>query len=283
MNNSRKNELLLTAPTLSWLVFFFAIPSLAVIFISFKPATISGGFGDGLSLDAWKALGNRNYPLILWRTVWLSIVTTVLCMAIALPIAYLLGRMSGRWRAILLMLIIVPFWTNFVIRVAAWRVMLHPEGIVRQTLISLGLIDSSTLLLYNEGAVLMVMVYTYLPFAILPLYAAAERFDFSLLDAARDLGAGKIAAFWKVFMPGISRGLMTATALVLIPALGSYLIPDLVGGPAGEMIGNKIAQRTLSDRNLPQAAALSVALLVITLVPLIAIFKLNRKEAPSVV
>lgn len=274
----RKNEAILTAPTLLWLILFFVVPSIAMVVISFRPASIYGGVGEGWTLDAWRALGNPNYPIILWRTVWLSLVTTVICLALALPIAFVLGKMQGKWRAILLMIVIVPFWTNFVIRVAAWRILLHPEGMLRQGLVSLGIIGPDTLLLYNEGAVLMVMVYTYLPFAILPLYAAAERFDYSLLEAARDLGASGFTAVTRVFIPGISRGLLTAMALVLIPALGSYVIPDLVGGPGDEMIGNKIAQRTLGDRNLPQAATLSVALLVITLIPMIVVYYLNRRE-----
>lgn len=274
----RKNEAILTAPTLLWLILFFVIPSIAMVVISFRPASMYGGVGEGWTLDAWRALGNPNYPIILWRTVRLSLVTTVICLALALPIAFVLGKMQGKWRAILLMIVIVPFWTNFVIRVAAWRILLHPEGMLRQGLISLGIIGNDTLLLYNEGAVLMVMVYTYLPFAILPLYAAAERFDYSLLEAARDLGASGFTAVTRVFIPGISRGLLTAMALVLIPALGSYVIPDLVGGPGDEMIGNKIAQRTLGDRNLPQAATLSVALLVITLIPMIVVYYLNRRE-----
>jgi ABC-type spermidine/putrescine transport system permease subunit I len=274
----RKNEAILTAPTLLWLILFFVVPSIAMVVISFRPASIYGGVGEGWTLDAWRALGNPNYPVILWRTVRLSLVTTVICLALALPIAFVLGRMQGKWRTILVMIVIVPFWTNFVIRVAAWRILLHPEGMLRQSLISLGIIGNDTLLLYNEGAVLMVMVYTYLPFAILPLYAAAERFDYSLLEAARDLGASGFTAVTRVFIPGISRGLLTAMALVLIPALGSYVIPDLVGGPGDEMIGNKIAQRTLGDRNLPQAATLSVALLLITLIPMIVVYYLNRRE-----
>ena len=274
----RKNEAILTAPTLLWLILFFVVPSIAMVVISFRPASMYGGVGEGWTLDAWRALGNPNYPVILWRTVWLSLVTTLICLALAIPIAFVLGKMQGKWRAILLMIVIVPFWTNFVIRVAAWRILLHPEGMLRQCLISLGIIGPDTLLLYNEGAVLMVMVYTYLPFAILPLYAAAERFDYSLLEAARDLGASGFTAVTRVFIPGISRGLLTAMALVLIPALGSYVIPDLVGGPGDEMIGNKIAQRTLGDRNLPQAATLSVALLVITLIPMIVVYYLNRRE-----
>jgi ABC-type spermidine/putrescine transport system permease subunit I len=274
----RKNEILLTAPTLLWLAVFFVIPSFAMLLISFRPANVYGGVEDGWTLDAWRALADPDYPIILWRTTWLSLVTTAVCLALALPIAFFLGKLQGRWRGILLMLVIVPFWTNFVIRVAAWRILLHPEGMLRQALLSLGVIGPDTLLLYNEGAVLMVMVYTHLPFAILPLYAAAERFDYSLLEAARDLGASGFRSVMRVFVPGVSRGLLTAMALVLIPALGSYVIPDLVGGPSDEMIGNKIAQRTLGDRNLPQAATLSVALLAITMIPILVVFLMNRKE-----
>jgi spermidine/putrescine transport system permease protein len=274
----RKNEILLTTPTLLWLAVFFVIPSFAMLLISFRPANVYGGVEDGWTLDAWRALADPDYPIILWRTTWLSLVTTAVCLALALPIAFLLGKLQGRWRGILLMLVIVPFWTNFVIRVAAWRILLHPEGMLRQALLGLGVIGPDTLLLYNEGAVLMVMVYTHLPFAILPLYAAAERFDYSLLEAARDLGASGFRSVMRVFVPGVSRGLLTAMALVLIPALGSYVIPDLVGGPSDEMIGNKIAQRTLGDRNLPQAATLSVALLAITMIPILVVFLINRKE-----
>ncbi len=274
----RQHEILLTAPTLVWLAVFFVVPSFAMVLISFRPSTIYGGVGEGWSLDAWRALGHPDYPVILWRTAWLSLLTTAICLALALPIAFLLGRMRGRWRGVLLMLVIVPFWTNFVIRVAAWRILLHPEGMLRQTLVGLGVIGPDTLLLYHEGAVLMVLVYTHLPFAILPLYAAAERFDYSLLEAARDLGASGFGAVMRVFVPGVSRGLLTAMALVLIPALGSYVIPDLVGGTSDEMIGNKIAQRTLGDRNLPQAATLSVTLLALTLIPILAVFLLNRRE-----
>jgi len=274
----RKNEILLTTPTLLWLAVFFVIPSFAMLLISFRPANVYGGVADGWTLDAWRALADPDYPIILWRTTWLSLVTTAVCLALALPIAFFLGKLQGKWRGILLMLVIVPFWTNFVIRVAAWRILLHPEGMLRQALLGLGVIGPDTLLLYNEGAVLMVMVYTHLPFAVLPLYAAAERFDYSLLEAARDLGASGFRSVMRVFVPGVSRGLLTAMALVLIPALGSYVIPDLVGGPSDEMIGNKIAQRTLGDRNLPQAATLSVALLAITMIPILVVFLINRKE-----
>lgn len=142
-------------------------------------------------------------------------------------------------------------------------------GVVEEFVIVANLVEPNTQLLYNSGAILLVLVYTYLPFSILPVYAAAEKFDFSLIDAARDLGAGRLRAFFSVFVPGIRQGVLTAVLMVLIPALGSYAIPDIVGGTDSEMIGNKIAQRALSDRNLPYASALSACLALAVLMPMV--------------
>ncbi len=176
------------------------------------------------------------------------------------------------------MLVIVPFWTSFLVRVFAWKSLLHPEGLIKKALEALGLAGPETTLLYNPAAVVLVMVYTFLPFAILPIYAAAEKFDFRLIEAARDLGARPFQAFRRVFLPGIRRGILTAILVVFIPALGSYVIPDLVGGPSGEMLGNKIAQRVFADRNLPHAAALSAVLILAVLAPLVAVLALQRKS-----
>jgi spermidine/putrescine transport system permease protein len=139
---------------------------------------------------------------------------------------------------------------------------------LKQALVFLHLCSPDATLLYNPFTVLLVIIYTYLPFAILPVYAAAEKFDYSLIEAARDLGASQLRAFMRIFMPGISRGVWTAVLMVFIPALGSYVIPDIVGGPGSEMIGNKIAQRTFVDRNLPHASALSALLTLAVMVPL---------------
>jgi spermidine/putrescine transport system permease protein len=178
-----------------------------------------------------------------------------------------------------LLLVILPFWSNFLIRIFAWRTVLHPDGWLKQGLVFLRLMPEDATLLYNSGAILLVLVYTYLPFAILPLYAAAEKFDFALLEAARDLGAKRFRAWCTVFLPGVSRGLVTALLVVLIPALGSYAIPDLVGGPDSEMIGNKIAQRVFSDRNLPHAAGLSALLAMAVMVPVIVMLLARRDES----
>ncbi|MFM7181719.1 MAG: ABC transporter permease [Verrucomicrobiales bacterium] len=267
MPRRSRAEWILTAPSLLWLAVFVLVPTILVFVIAFRPANPLGGLGEGWSLDAIRALRDPNYPEIIWRTFWVSALTTIFCLVLALPVAIFMARASPKWRARLLLLIIVPFWTNFLIRILAWKQILHPEGPLKSVIAALGIVSEQTMLLYNPFAVLLVSVYTFLPFAILPLYAAAEKFDFGLLDAARDLGASSWRAFMRVFLPGVRAGLATAFLVVFVPMLGSYVIPDLVGGPAGEMLGNRIAQRNFSDRNLPQAAALSAALTLVVLLP----------------
>jgi spermidine/putrescine transport system permease protein len=281
---ARLQEWAVTAPPLFWLIGFFLAPTLLIVAVAFKPANPFGGVGEGWTLDTLRSLGNPDYPAIVGRTLWLSTATTVLCLLLALPAGYVIARAALRWRRLLLMLVIVPFWTSFLIRIFAWKVLLHPEGAIQRTLAFLGLIAPDAILLYNPGAVLLVMVYTFLPFAILPIYAAAEKFDFTLTEAARDLGASRFQALIRVFVPGISRGLWTAALVVFIPALGSYVIPDLVGGPGGEMIGNKIVQRVFVDRNVPHAAALSALLMLAVLAPTLGVLALQaRRRTPEAI
>jgi ABC-type spermidine/putrescine transport system permease subunit I len=274
MKPDRKPELLSTAPSFLWLVMFVLVPVAIIFAIAFRPALPAGGIGEGWSLDAIKALADPSYPALFFRTIFTAALTTVLCIAASLPVAYAMARLSPAWRSRVLLLVIVPFWTNFVIRVFAWQQILHAQGYVAEMLRFLGLLGDSDRLLGNLGAVVIVSVYTYLPFAILPLFAAAEKFDFGLLDAARDLGAKPLRAFFSVFIPGIRQGVVTAFLVVFIPMLGSYVVPDMVGGTGTQMIGNKIAQRNFTDRNLPEAAALSGALALLVLAPMF----LRRKE-----
>jgi spermidine/putrescine transport system permease protein len=281
MNIVRKkklNEWLVTAPSLLWLILLFLIPTLIVFAIVFKPTDLYGGIGAGWTLETLRSLGNPNYPIIIWRTLYLSLLTTIACIILATPAGYCLARASRRWRQIMLVLVIVPFWTSFLIRIFAWKTLLHPEGSIKKGLVFLHILSPDASLLYNTGAVWLVMVYTFLPFAILPIYAAAEKFDFRLMEAAQDLGARRWQSFVHIFLPGIRRGLWTAILVVFIPALGSYVIPDIVGGPSGEMLGNKIAQRVFVDRNLPHAGGLSALLILAVLIPLLAVLVLQKKK-----
>lgn len=258
----------MSAPSVLWLTVFFVIPTLLVVAISFHPAAADGGIGKEWTLQTWRHISNPNYPAIVWRTLWISTATAFGCVVLALPCAFAIARMQKKWRAVMAGLIMLPFWTSFVVRVFAWRLLLHPEGFLKHVLISLRLAEPNSQLLYNSGAILLVSIYSFLPFAIMPIYAAAEKFDFSLLEAARDLGAKSFYAFRKIFIPGIRRGVISATLMVFIPSVGSYVIPDLVGGKNSELVGNKIYQRTFPDRNLPHASALSAIMAVGVLVPL---------------
>lgn len=269
MKLSRFVNWLVGAPAFVWLLVFYALPVLLTFLLTFKPVDSMGGIGVGWTLETVMDLRNPSYPAIIWRTVWLGVVSTAVCILIAVPISYQLARMTKRLKHTMLMLIIVPFWTNFLIRIYAWKVFLHPHGTFKTVLVYLGLCEPETSLLYNQWAVLAVMVYTYLPYAVLPIYATADKFDFSLLDAAKDLGASSFYSFRKVFLPGIAKGIGTAVMVVLIPALGAYLIPNLVGGPSSELLGDKIAQRVFVDRNLPHASALSALLMLAVFMPLI--------------
>ena len=266
-------ECLLTLPSFFWLTLFFLIPTLIIFAIAFKPAAADGSIGQGWDWHTLLSLQNPNYPAIIWRTTWLSLATTGIALLISIPIAYYIARCSQKMRSLVLFLTIIPFWTSFLIRIFAWKQVLHPDGFLKQALVWLHLVNPDTLLLYRPEAVLLVMIYTELPFAILPLYSAAEKFDFTLMEAAMDLGAGRLRAFLSIFIPGIKAGLVSACLMVLIPSFGNYVVPDVVGGIGSQMLGNVIAQKTFTDRNLPAASALSAVLILCTLIPLLYFLK----------
>jgi ABC-type spermidine/putrescine transport system permease subunit I len=245
--------------------------------IAFRPALPAGGIGEGWSLDATRSLATPGYPALFLRTIAISLATTAACIALALPVAFAMARLGPVWRARVVLLVVVPFWTSFVIRVFAWQQILHAEGPLARGLRFLGFLGENERLLGGWAAVLLVSIHTYLPFAILPLFAAAGKFDFTLLDAARDLGAKPARAFFAIFVPGIRRGVTTAFLVVFIPMLGSYVIPDMVGGADSQMLGNTIARRNFNDRNVPEAAALSVALALLVLAPIL----LKRSEGEA--
>lgn len=265
---SWRDEFFITAPSFAWLVLFFLIPTLIVFAFAFKPHDFYGGTGEGWTLETFRSIFSYSYVAIAERTFVLSFLTTVISLLLSLPMGYYIARAPEKMRQLLLLLTILPFWSSFIIRIFAWKSLLHPEGFLKQLLVSFYVINDDTMLLYNPGTVLVVMVYSYLPFAILPIYSAASKFNLQLLEAAMDLGMNRLQSFYKVFIPGISRGIIIALIMVFIPALGAYVIPDVVGGAKSEMIGNKIVQRTFIDRNLPEASALSAMMALIILVPM---------------
>lgn len=293
---ARGAEWLVTAPSLLWLVLFFAIPTLIVLSFTFHGHTANGGVADEWSMETWRALVDPDYPAIVWRTIRLSFVVTVWCILLALPCAYAIARMNKRVRAIVAGCIMLPFWTSFVVRVFAWKTMLHPDGwlqtcftaflrfrewlfdwlpgFLQSAFVGLGLatkdpVDPATAtILDSEAAVVLVSVYTFLPFAIMPIYTAAEKFDFSLMEAARDLGARSFYAFRKIFIPGVKQGILSAILMVFIPVIGSYVIPQMLGGTDCVLIGNKIFMRAIQNRNIPHASALATLMAFSVLAPL---------------
>ena len=178
MASRRRVEWLTSLPTLVWLALFIVIPTLLVFVIAFRPANPYGGIGRGWTLETIRALATPSYLAIAWRTLWISLLTTALSIVLAVPTGYTIARTPVRRRNLLLMLVVVPFWTSFLVRVFAWRSLLHPEGPVKKVFAALGLVGPDATLLYHPAAVVLVMVYTFLPFTILPIYAAAEKFDF---------------------------------------------------------------------------------------------------------
>ena len=250
---------------------FFAGPFLLILVLSFKTADLRGGLGEGWTLQSIRNLADPQYAELAWRTLRVSFISTVWCVIIALPVAWCLARATPRTGQFLLLLIVVPFFTNFLIRVFAWKSLLHPEGPLSAWLKDWHFIGEDTMLLNNSGSVMLVMVYTNLPFAIFPLYAATQKFDFFLLEAARDLGATPGRAFFKIFLPGIRQGLLSATFMVFVCTMGQYIVPQVIGGTGDEMLGAKIAQRVTNDRNLPQACALASALMLAGLLPYAAV------------
>jgi spermidine/putrescine transport system permease protein len=264
----RSRELWLTVPSFLWLLVFFFVPLLIIVTYAFKSDDLYGVVVEGWTVQTMWELCNVELLLLLWRTFWLSALTTILSLLLALPVGYHIASLPRIKRNVMLMLLVIPFWSSFLIRIFAWKGVLHPEGAFHHLLVWLQLISPTTTLLYNSVAVLFVMVYNFLPFAILPIYAAAAKFNYSLIEAAIDLGASRRQAFWKVFVPGVQKGIVTAILMVFIPAMGTYVIPDLVGGINSEMVGNKIAQKTFVERSLSQASALSLILALAIFVPI---------------
>ena len=262
---------------LLWLTAFFVIPTLIIAVISFlKKGPYGGVIFWQFSLDAYANLFDKVFLKIIFKTLEISIWVTIVTLVLALPTAYYISR--SKLKSFWLLLIIIPFWTNFLVRIYSFIAILGNNGIVNKALQLVFNLDGPIQLLYNKNAVIIVTVYIYLPYAILPLYSSIEKFDFSLLDAARDLGATKFKAMVKVFLPGIKSGLISAIILTFIPAVGSYAVPDLLGGNDALMLGNIIGKRLLDARDWPIASAVSMLLIVFTTIAVLLFMRSDNGE-----
>jgi len=277
-NRQLKKILVLLFPGTIWLLIFFIIPLVIILIYSFLERGTYGGVLWQFTLDNYQRLAQGIYWGIFWRSLLLALITTIMCLLIGYPLAYFIATIRPPWRNILLMLVIIPFWTNFLVRTYAWIVLLRSQGVFNIVLQSLQLRDEPLTLLFTPFAVTIGLVYGYLPFMILPLYATIERFNFPLIEAAQDLGANDLRTFFRVVLPLTMRGIIAGCLLVFIPAFGAFITPDILGGAKTMMVGNLIQNQFLKARNWPFGSALSIALMMIVLIPVIIYFGVSEEK-----
>jgi len=263
---------LMALPAYAYLVLFFAVPLVIVVVYSFATRNRFGGTDlSGWNLDSYAKLGEPIVRDILFRSVWLALITTVICLVIAYPFAYFLATRSPAIRNVMLVFVMIPFWTNFLVRNYAWRVILGNDGPLTRTTEAIGLGEQE--LLFSQTAVVLGLVYGFLPFMILPLYAAIERIDHGLLEASRDLYANGYQSFRRVLLPLSMPGVIAGSILVFVPSLGAYVTPEILGGAKTTLLGSYIVTQFLTARNWPLGASLSFVLMAIMLVTTIIYFR----------
>jgi putrescine transport system permease protein len=273
-----------------WLLVLFLIPFVIVLKISLSDIALAippytptlkdglGAFFAALDFDNFVFLTTDD---LYWKaylsSLRIAVISTFLTLLVGYPIAYAMARAPEEWRPTLMMLVILPFWTSFLIRVYAWMGILSQEGYLNQVLLWTGLISEPLTILNTNTAVFIGIVYTYLPFMILPIYAALDRLDGSLIEAAEDLGCSRLKAFWLVTIPLSKNGIIAGSFLVFIPALGEFVIPSLLGGSGTLMIGKVLWEEFFNNRDWPVASAVAVILLLILIIPIV-LFQRNQQK-----
>jgi spermidine/putrescine transport system permease protein len=255
----------LAVPGLVWMGLFFLIPLALVFAISFASRGTYGGIVWEFTSANYLDLLHPLYGKILGQSLWYATVTTAICFLLGFPLAYVIARSPSRWQPVLLLLVMLPFWTNFLVRTYAWMILLRQDGVVNGLLLSLGVVESPLELLYTPTAVVIGLVYGYLPFMVLPLYVAVERLDPLLVEAAWDLYASRWAVFARVVVPLTMPGIVGGCVLVFIPSIGSFITPDLLGGARSMMIGNLIQHEYLVVRDWPLGSAVSFVLMTVVM------------------
>ncbi len=267
-------------PAIGIITVFMIIPICIVAVYSFLEANPYGGVRPHGTLDAYiqffferdlddKLVLNTAYLMIFWRSFVLAVATTLLCLVIGFPTAYFMARQSPRRRNLLVFLVTIPFWTNLLIRTFCWILMLRDNGIVNNILMGLGLITEPLTLLYTNGAILIGLIYTYIPFMVLPIYATVEKFDLRLMEAAHDLYANRRQLMRWVILPLATPGIIAGSLLVFIPSLGAFIAPNLLGGGKKLMIGSMIQLQFASSRNWPFGSAAALILMGCVLIAML--------------
>jgi len=284
---------LLALPTWLTLGIFFLLPLAILFVISFGQRATYGGLKPiedfGLYLTSGKFLANYArslhpiYLQIFWRSIWMAVVTTVVCLVVSFPVAYYIAVAApARRRNLLLGLVVVPFWTSFLIRTYAWMFILRTEGLLNRFLMATGLTHGPLELLYNNFAVLIGLIYGELPFMILPLYASLEKLDLSLLEASADLGATRSSTLWRITVPLTMPGIVAGVILVFVPSLGQFIVSDLLGGAKTILAGNLIQNQFAVARNKPFGSAVAFELTAAVLMLLLAYALYTRRKGQDV-
>jgi spermidine/putrescine transport system permease protein len=257
---------LLISPTMIYLFLFLLLPLLLIVILSLATRGPYGNVIYQFNYENYTRLLDSLYLRILGYSLFTATATTLATILIGYPLAYYIARAGVRQRSVLIFLILVPFWTNFIIRIYAWIMILRTEGLLNSVLLGVGAIQVPLDILYTPTAVLIGMVYEFLPFMVLPLYTSLEKIEMAQLEAAADLGARPWRAFWRITLPLSVPGIVAGSILVFIPAMGMFVVPDLMGGAKTVLVGNLIRNQFLTARDWPFGAAASMLLLIITLI-----------------
>lgn len=266
-----------------WLGIFVFMPNILVLITSFLERDAAHFVSSHLSLEAYKTLFDPVFLSIFLASFRISLTVTLVCLVAAYPFSYGIARAPRRWRRFLLVLVIIPFWTSSLVRTYSLMMLMRANGLLNTWLLDLGLIERPFTMLYTEGAVLFGLVYNLLPFMILPLYAAIEKMDPKLLEAAEDLGANRFQRFTRVVLPLTLPGIIAGSILVFLPAMGLFYIPDILGGSRSMLVGNLIRDQFLTARNWPFGAAASVVLTLVMALLLLAYWRSMKRFNESII
>ena len=273
---TRKFQNITVTVIFAWLIFFVLIPNLLVFTVSFLSKDSSNFYALPFTFESYTRLFEPLYAQVVWNSLYMSSIATVICLIIGYPFAFMIAKIEPKYRAILLFLVVLPFWTNSLIRIYGMKIFLGVKGILNEALLGLGFISEPIRILNTEAAVIIGLVYLLLPFMILPLYSAIEKLDHRLLEAAKDLGANAFQRFIKVIIPLTMPGIISGCLLVLLPAMGMFYVADLLGGAKVLLVGNVIKSEFLISRNWPFGSAISIGLTILMALLIFVYYRANK-------
>lgn len=273
---NNKFQKITVAIIFSWLIFFVLIPNLLVLTVSFLTRDGSDFYALPFTLDNYMNLFNPLYAQVVWNSLYMSGIATIICLLIGYPFAFMVSKINPKYRPFLLFLVVLPFWTNSLIRIYGMKVFLGVKGVLNTMLMDMGILSEPIRILNTEVAVIIGLVYLLLPFMILPLYSAIEKLDGRLLEAARDLGANAVQRFFRVILPLTMPGIVAGCLLVLLPAMGMFYVADLLGGAKVLLVGNVIKSEFLISRNWPFGSAISIGLTILMALLIFVYYRANK-------